>query len=96
MPQLSNFHYFPRSTYCASTDPFNSVSCRILILMCEKTHFKVALKRQYNTNVFYPLNTSIPFMFDIITKCVLHHRIRTSQVFSLLTERIDMCVQLLL
>jgi hypothetical protein len=87
MLQLSNLHYFPRSAYFVSTKGFNSLSRGILILMNEKTQFKVALKRHYNTNLFYPL--IIPLMFDIITKCVLRERIRTSQVRSLLAEKID-------
>jgi hypothetical protein len=87
MRQLSNFHCFPRSTYCASTERFSSLSSRILILMSEKTQFKVALKRHFNTNLFYPLN--IHLMSDTITKCVLRERIRTSPVRFLFTEKID-------
>ena len=87
MPQLSNFHYFPRSTYCDRAERFNGSSCRILILTSENTRFKVTLKRHYNTNLFFPHN--IPLTFNIITKCALRERIRTTQVRSLLNEKID-------
>jgi len=84
---LSNFHYFPRSTFCDRDERFNGSSCRILILTSEKTRFKVALKRHCSTNLFFPHN--IPLMFNIITKCALRERIRTTQVRSLLNEKID-------
>jgi hypothetical protein len=59
-----NLLYASRSAYFATANVFNSLSCRFRVLINEKSHFKIELKRNLYTYYFFLVIIFCNFLRD--------------------------------